>query len=99
MASFARDRGIREGAFFLVPALSRVATRLGIECIPIGEPCQHRGKRYPFRVSVEGSLRALVDHGPVLPGMAEPETFYERFSDLDLPATAPIPLRRRAGSM
>ncbi len=79
-------------AFFLVPALKRVITRFGVECVLIGEPCYHRGQRFPYRVNVAAGLKALRSCDS--PWAESPSPLpYIRFSELDLPSA--IPLRPR----
>jgi len=55
----ARELGVRELAYFLTPALQRIIQRLGIEFRVVGEPCEHRGLRYPGVSNVEAGLSAL----------------------------------------
>jgi N-acyl amino acid synthase of PEP-CTERM/exosortase system len=58
----AREFGIEELAFFLTPALQRIIARMGIHFRVVGEPCEHRGLRYPCVSNVEAGLRALYAH-------------------------------------
>ncbi len=78
-------------AFFLAPALKRVLTRLGIETQLIGDPCHHRGIRYPYLGNVVQALEALFAHGPATPGVDEVHEPYRFFSQLDLPLAPAVP--------
>jgi N-acyl amino acid synthase of PEP-CTERM/exosortase system len=81
----AYERGLRELAFFLTPALvRRVFGQFGPGCILIGDPCHHRGVRYPYRVDVQYALDGLRAFGPVLP-LPESGEPYRRFTELLAP--------------
>lgn len=87
----AHEHGMRNVAFFLTPGLKRIVARLGIECIPIGDPCQHRGTRYPHLTNVDDALHALYEHGPAIVGLHEVLVPYRRFSELTLPLAPAMP--------
>lgn len=59
MAAYGLERGIPGAAFFITPALARILTRMKIELTAIGEPCQHRGLRFPYATDAKQVFEAL----------------------------------------
>lgn len=88
----AQELGLYNLAFFLSPALRRILGRLGVDCAMIGDPCHHRGTRYPYAGNVPETLEALYEHGPAMPGVAEVSRPYYLFSEMTLPLASTIPL-------
>lgn len=92
LCSRAHELHLENLAFFLAPALKRVLSRLGIETQLIGDPCHHRGLRYPYLGNVVQALEALYAHGPATPGVEEVNEPYRLFSQLDLPLAPAVRL-------
>jgi N-acyl amino acid synthase of PEP-CTERM/exosortase system len=77
----ARELGVQDVAYFLTPALQRIIQRLGITFRVVGEPCEHRGTRYPCLSSVAGALEDLYAYSRArnLPA-GEPYHLFSRWS-------------------
>lgn len=88
--SSAYDLGMHDVAYFMTPGLRRVVERLGIECLPIGEACHHRGVRFPHRTLVDQALDALYTHGPAFPGLREVTEPYQLFSEVFTPSVGDV---------
>ena len=48
IAAYCVEHDIPGAVFFVTPALARILNRMKIQLTVIGEPCQHRGLRYPY---------------------------------------------------
>ena len=87
IAAYCRSHDIPQTAFFVTPGLARILGRLGIKLSAIGDPCQHRGHRFPYVADVEQVYQALktpAEDGESGDGQARP---YRLFSRLDIPAS------------
>lgn len=81
--AYAFQAGISHLAFLTTPSLLRLLRRLGIQHMPAGDACMHRGLRYPRILDVAGEfcrlVERVVDH-PLGPHTSvEP---YQAFSSL-----------------
>ena len=48
MAAYGLERNITGAAFFITRALARILMQMGIDLRAIGDPCWHRGIRFPY---------------------------------------------------
>ena len=81
--AYAFQAGISHLAFLTTPSLLRLLRRLGIQHLPAGDACMHRGLRYPRALDVVAEFRRLIervgDH-PLAPHI--PIEPYQAFSSL-----------------
>jgi N-acyl amino acid synthase of PEP-CTERM/exosortase system len=81
--AYAFQAGISHLAFLTTPSLLRLLRRLGIQHMPAGDPCMHRGLRYPRVLDVVEEFRRLIERVDDHPlGSQVPIEPYQAFSSL-----------------
>lgn len=53
---YCEENSIKKWFFLTTKALARIITRKGFDMIGIGGVCEHKGKRYPYKIEVKGIL-------------------------------------------
>ena len=89
MTQYGIEAGVSHAAFFVVPGLARIISRLALQTTPIGPPIQHRGERYPFLIEAGELLTKLFDE----PSARKP--MYRAFSDV-APLLTPNPAQSQS---
>lgn len=73
---YGRANNIKNSYFMTSIALAKVLRREGMNLIDIGEPCEHKGKRFPFKVNTADAYQSDI-------WKQEHSKGYRLFSDLD----------------
>jgi len=53
---YSAENNIKKWYFLTTKALARIITRKGFQMISAGKPCEHRGKRFPYKMDVNDIL-------------------------------------------
>lgn len=89
---YSYEHGISDWYFLTTPALARIINRMCIQLIKVGEPCEHRGKRYPFFANLrDAEKQATRGCSMIAEWRKQNVRSYHRHSELDtaLPLTSP----------
>jgi hypothetical protein len=82
MAAYCLDHDVPQWVFLVAPALGRILRRMGIELTEIGDPCEHRGLRFPYVTRVEQINDALSALNGVAGDSHDHRYPYRLFSEL-----------------
>jgi N-acyl amino acid synthase of PEP-CTERM/exosortase system len=84
--AYNRERlGFQQWYFLVSPALARVIGGAGIDLVPVGPSCEHRGVRAPYVSDVERSHRDVLASSPEMAEFFNGGPAYRKFSDLGYP--------------
>jgi N-acyl amino acid synthase of PEP-CTERM/exosortase system len=53
---YSQEMNVKKWYFLTTKALSRLIKREGFNMLGVGEPCEHRGKRFPYKMDVKEIL-------------------------------------------
>jgi N-acyl amino acid synthase of PEP-CTERM/exosortase system len=81
--TYSLERGIVNCYFLINDPLARILRHLGMEIAPVGELCEHRGWRRPYRHNFETGYDQMARQSPELFESFCTPTAYERFSEID----------------